>query len=364
MKLSGSQIFWIITTMEFGMTALLTISPTIVEAKQDAWIAMAVAAVIGIIITFVATKLSLLYPGQTLIEYSQTILGKWLGKLVMIPYLLMWYSLIAVVLRQFTDFMVMNLLSRTPLLAVIIPMGLVVTIAASGGPQCLGRLSELVGPISYAMAFSMTFLLFRDLDRTAIFPIFVDTGLAAILKGALPGADFLGESIIIMMLVSFMSKPEQAPSRAIWGVAAASLLLIYWIMITLMIFGTALASNMWFPIYDAVRMISAMEFMQNLETLGIILWFFSVFIKMSLYLFVAGYGTAQWLGIKKWRYVLWSITCIVIIGAMIPSNIDRTSIDFPKRIGIPILLPINMIAIPLLLWIVGLVRRKAERANT
>lgn len=346
------------------MTALLTVSPTIMEAKQDAWISMAIGAFIAVALTFVATKLSLLYPRQTLVEYSQTILGKWLGKLIMIPYFAMWYSVTAIILRQFTDFMVLNMLPRTPLLAIIIPMALIVAIAASGGPESIGRLSEIVGPFTLVMVILLAIFLVRESDHSAILPVYIDTGWSAILKGALPGATLLGESIVMMMLVSFMSQPGQAPSRAMWGVTIAGLSLVLWTMIPLMAFGATLAANMWFPVYDAVRLVYVIEFIQNIEIFGIIVWFFSVFIKLSLFMFIASYGTAQWLGIKKWRHVLWIITFIVIIGAMIPRNIDQSSIEFPKTFGLKWMFPINIIAIPLILWIVGLVRRKAKPANT
>ncbi|MEK5645786.1 MULTISPECIES: hypothetical protein [Paenibacillus] len=37
MKLTGSQIFWTISTVEIIMAVWLRVSPTIETAKQDAW---------------------------------------------------------------------------------------------------------------------------------------------------------------------------------------------------------------------------------------------------------------------------------------------------------------------------------------
>ena len=86
MKISGRQIFWMMFTFEVGQSLLLVILATIRTAKQDAWISILIAGGIGVALTFLATTLGSLYPKQTLIEFSQTILGKWLGKLLLIPY--------------------------------------------------------------------------------------------------------------------------------------------------------------------------------------------------------------------------------------------------------------------------------------
>ncbi len=82
MKVSGLQIFWLMFSMEMGMTLLLTLPGAIADTKQDTWISMILASMFAITTTFIATKLSLLYPDLTFIEYSQRILGKWLGKII------------------------------------------------------------------------------------------------------------------------------------------------------------------------------------------------------------------------------------------------------------------------------------------
>ena len=79
-------------------------SPTFQDAKQDAWISYLLAAILGTLIVFVSSKAALLYPGKTLIEYSKLIFGKWLGILIVIVYLIQWYSVIADILREFAEF--------------------------------------------------------------------------------------------------------------------------------------------------------------------------------------------------------------------------------------------------------------------
>ena len=79
MKISHIQLFWTIAIMELGMTLLMTITDSLQAAKQDAWISMALAGGISLLVAFISTRLALLYPEQTLVEASETILGSALG---------------------------------------------------------------------------------------------------------------------------------------------------------------------------------------------------------------------------------------------------------------------------------------------
>jgi spore germination protein KB len=119
MKISGTQIFWMMFTFEVGNSLLMTISATIREAKQDAWMSMVIAGLFGVAITFFAAKLGSQYPNQTIIEFSQTILGKWFGKLLMISYLLYWYESVGFIVREFGDFLITALFHKTPLWVIV-----------------------------------------------------------------------------------------------------------------------------------------------------------------------------------------------------------------------------------------------------
>lgn len=76
MKLSQIQIFWITIIFHTGNMLLIAIGPMASLSKQDAWISAIIATVTGTLITFIGAKVGLLYPNQTLIQFSKNILGK------------------------------------------------------------------------------------------------------------------------------------------------------------------------------------------------------------------------------------------------------------------------------------------------
>lgn len=360
MKISGSQIFWMMFTFEVGNSLLLTISSTIRSVKQDAWISMVIAGLVGIAITFLATKLSSLYPNQTMIEFSQTILGKWLGKLMMIPFFLLWYSAIGVIVREFGDFMITALFHKTPLWVIIFTtMLLLIFIMYQGGIEGIGRLSEIVGPIVILMITVLIILDLGNMHWHYILPIYHDSGLLPILKGSYtPMASFFGESVMMTMFVFFMEKPEQASTRAMWGIGLAVFMVSVGTLAVIFTFGPNLPSRLLYPFYDMSRFISVMEFIQNVDILIVIIWFFSIFVKLALYMFIASYGTAQLFHLKDWRKVVWLLAPISFVMALSIKNIQIFAQYYDKFFVLPFVFPINMIGIPLLLLVVGWIRRK------
>src|SRR5690349_4249085 len=149
MVISGLQIFWIIFSMQMGEGVLLTISPTISESQQGAWISVLIAGGFGVLLALIATKLSLIHPNQTFIEYSQTILGKWLGKIILVPFLIHCYTAFAGILRHFSEIVLMVLLPRTDMSLVILYMLLVVIYVTYQGIEGIGRCSEFIGLFSF-----------------------------------------------------------------------------------------------------------------------------------------------------------------------------------------------------------------------
>ncbi|MCM3626079.1 spore germination protein [Paenibacillus glycanilyticus] len=360
MKISGYQLFWLIFTMEFGMTAIFTLSATVFLAKQDTWISVLFATVIALAVTFVAVKLSLLYPEKTFIQSTQIILGKWLGKIILIPYFVMWYSVTGVILREFADFVYITLFSSTPLWTIILIMlGAVVYVNYSGGLRSIARSGEIIGPISAAGSVIIFFFSVKDWDWLRLLPVYSNSGMLPILEGGLTPASFLAESFMVVMLAAFMIKPQRLMVTSLLGVAVASMAVLGMSIIIIMVFGPDLPDKFIYPLYSIVSYISVMEFIQNVDVLIVLLWIIGIFVKLSLYMFITSYGTAQMFHIKKWKRTIWWIAPIVFAISLIPRNTNDT-MDYAKNIWHNWIFPINLVGIPLLLWIVGAIRKKLK----
>ncbi|MBS4174554.1 GerAB/ArcD/ProY family transporter [Bacillus sp. FJAT-49736] len=162
---------------------------------------------------------------------------------------------------------------------------------------------------------------------------------------------------MILMLISFMQKPNIAIKSSLWGIGIASLMVVIVVLWVLMTLGPSLASVIRFSAFDMVSYISIMNFIQNLEIVAILIWILSVFIKVSLYFFLACYGTAKLFNIQNWKKLIWLLGILLFFLAVFYPGTSY-SFGYMKTYWVYIALPINMVGIPLLLWVIGSIRKK------
>ncbi|WP_246061783.1 GerAB/ArcD/ProY family transporter [Paenibacillus oralis] len=364
MKVTGMQVFWMITLMAMGMTLIMTLTPSVTAARQDIWMSIIVAGCIAFLVTLITTRTTLLHPDQNLIQLSQTLLGKWLGKAVILVYFIQWYTILPIVLRQFNDVIHVMMLPLTPSWAImLIMLALIVYATYSGGIESIARCSEILGPIVVIMVFLTLLASINNVDLNSLLPVYADSGIAAILKGSLAPASYLGHSVEYLMLACFLTTPRKGGRYAFAAVITAVFVVLIAMTIATTTIGVTLSSKMWYPFFEMSRKISIFGFIENLDPLPIIVWFASVFIKLAIYLFITSYGTAQFLNIENWRIMIWFIAPVILLFALIPQNVAEAVNHYLLNYWIPVALPVNMVGLPLLLLTVGKIKQGLSRSK-
>lgn len=350
------------------MTLLLTFTPSMRQAGQDAWIAILLATLGALVLATILLWLLRLYPRQTIVEISQSVLGKWLGKLLMIPMLVVWLTVTGMILRQFTDFAHLALFDRTPIWVLILPfLALSMYATQKGGIEGIARSAEIVGPIVLATFSAVVLLSLVNMQPRNLFPVFGDTGVNGLIQGTLPCLSFFGEAILFTMVIPFVEHPEGAWKAVFLSVILTGIVVCIGILTALMLFGPDLGAKLLYPSYEIARYISVMNFIQNIDSIVVIVWFLSYFVKASVYFFVSTLSTAQVLGMKNWKPITWGVLVVVFAVSVIPQNFDFPTMVYPQ-IWESYIFPINLVGIPIFLLLVGLIRqgkgRKAPSGST
>lgn len=360
MKLSGSQLVWMIVTTEIVAIIGINITPAILISKQDTWISMLVAGGIGAALTFLVVHLSMLHPNQTLTQFSQALLGKWLGRLIVLPYLIAWYTLSSYLLRGFAGFLQPFIIDRTPLwIIMLFLLCLMVYLTYSAGVTGIGRFSEIVGPIIIFVLIVSFILNAGNADWHHLLPVYADTGWVNIVKGSLRPALWFAGPFTLLVTVAFMQNPQKALSKSMLGVGITVVIVLTATLMVLMIFGPNLAAKIRFSYFMYVRTIDVLNFIQNVDIFTVFVWIFGVTAQLSLYLFVACYETAQWFRVKDWRRIIWYSTPVIFVMAILVPN--DTSIAIYDEIWASAIFPVCGIGIPLSLWIVSVVKKKSVK---
>lgn len=364
MKLTRWQFFCMMTTLQVSMTIWLTIGPTLKIANQDGWISIIIGGCMGGAVAFLMASVCRLFPDQTLIQFTQSIFGKWIGKIVSLLYFATWYSVTAVILRATADFLQLVLFRQTPMFAIVIVLLLLMlNINHKGGLIALGRFSEITTPL-LLFVIALTFLFnLQNIQPNLIRPIYEDTGFPTIVKGSSVYASFLGEAYFIFMLMPFLASKKEARKDLLLVIVTTTITVTLATILVIMLFGPYYPADFLYPYFFAVRFISLLEFVENMDIWLMLVWLLAVFLKLSLYMFICSYGTAQWLGIGNWKKVIWWFAGIMFVSSVLPPNVALVIRDYTEYFWAPVVFPIMMIVLPILMLIVGSIRKKHLMGN-
>ncbi|MHB1957370.1 MAG: GerAB/ArcD/ProY family transporter [Sulfobacillus sp.] len=361
-KLSGAQLFWLFTLFTMGMSVFLTVAPAIHRSHNDVWLSMVLNLLVSAFLTFVCVRTALHYPTETLVQYSQRLLGKWAGRGVSLLYLLHWTTVAGIILRQTADFMMTSEFHHTPPWVFIISMIVTVLyLLQKGGLESLGRISLLIGPIVMGVMVMTVWLSTTDARWTRLLPVYSLNGIQPIFLGALPVIGYTGDGATVSMLLPFVQNVKRNAYIAVAGVGAASLFLIAAAAEIVAVFGPDLPAAMWNPFFDLTRFISVASFVEEIEPFVIIFWFLSGFVRLSLFVFISSHGWRQlFSGSRTWPF-LSIVGLITAAEAFIPPNIVYSSVLYSRTIVDGWVTPILFVSIPLLLWIVAEVKNRGKQ---
>ncbi len=354
--------------MSIGMTVLITVQPAIHYAGHYAWISMLLAGAAATFITYQATVLAKKYEGKSFVAMCEQLLGKWLSKLVIINYLLMWLSVTAIILRISSELIYEFILYKTPLIVIVGCLSLLILYGAHLGIEVLSRSATIFGPFVILSILATLVFNIHNVELDHIKPIIATLEWQPVLMGALTPVSLLGETVIIIALTAFIKDAKMSQGAFMAAIIGTSLCLTFVTLFVVAVLGVPFAVHQIFPYFTMVRNISIFNILQRLDALAIVIWIMSIFFKMSLYTYCFSH-VAQDVTKATNRFIITtSFVIAVLCLSLIPNNYVIDELFYRTTYWIQYALPINMIGIPLLLicihYIKEKMRKRKEKSKT
>lgn len=126
--------------------------------SPDAWIAVILGGTIALGFGYVVAKLSQRFPGHTIYQYSQTIIGTFLGKIHGVVLIVYFTCFCGWQVRSMAELVRLYLLDNTPIEVIIVVFMWLAAYLVDGGIRSIGRICELYFPI-VAVILLLTFTL-------------------------------------------------------------------------------------------------------------------------------------------------------------------------------------------------------------
>ncbi|WP_400162748.1 GerAB/ArcD/ProY family transporter [Brevibacillus sp. TJ4] len=324
------------------------------EAGRDLWISPIWAHLAGLFFVLAMLRLGRMYPRETIIQYSQRVLGRFLGKAA--GFLVVFYGvyLTSTILRIYGDFISAVFLERTPYLVSTGGMMFLVSYAVRGGAEVLGRLAQLFLPVTIFIFMLLVVLSIPEWDTTNIFPIMGKGATPSILGAVVPFSWFAGY-IMVGLYYPLLSNQQAAKVYTLltWFLLMATLVVSG--LVSVLLFGDH-ARTLNYPFIEVVRYIGVGEFFQHIDALLLAVWLPGTFLQLATYQYGAVLGAAQWLGLEDYRVLAFPIGfLILVIDVWGPAS----DVDFDHYLSTShIIFDGFFIALGLVLFLVAWIRGK------
>lgn len=355
-----------ISPRQTGQLMFITILATIILfvpaitaslAGHDAWVATFTGSMFGLIVLAFLAWLGHKHPGQTLFQYSETILGKWPGKAVGLIYVFGFIHINAIIVREFGDFMTTSFMPNTPLSVFNFSLLVLAAWAVIAGLEAIARMNEFIIFLVISFLLIIITLSTPNWDLGNLLPFF-SRGLMPILEAGMIPAAWHGEIILLAVILPFMTRPARAFLAGATAIFASASLVTLGVIGALAVFGPELVASFRFPLHLFTRTINLGGILSRFEVVVMVTWVAGLFIKTSFFYYCASLGLAQVLGISEYRPVVLPVG-IMLATLSISLFPDVTVlVDFLKNTWPRYGISVYFLGLPLLLIAVTIIREK------
>lgn len=357
-KISSGQMALMMHPTIIATGLLMVPSITAAKAGRDMWLSPIWGSLIGFLVVFIAYQLHKNYPKETIIEYSEHIVGRILGKVIGLIYLFFYLHVTGIIIRQYSEFIIGIFLPKTPEIIITSSMVLVCALAVRGGLEVIARTAQLFIPVVILLFFMILVFLTMDLEPTNMLPMFEKGLMPSFLGAAAPSAWF-SEFILIAFFLPYLTDREKGLRWGNFSVLSVLLILVFTNLTSLFLFGE-ITSDLLYPVMSAGKYIEVAEFFAHLESVIMAIWILGAFIKISIFYYVLALGTAQLFKLSAYKSVALPLGFLLVLFASWSGGNLTELKSYLGTSSVFYLLSIQLV-LPMLLLVIVLVRKKLQQ---
>ncbi|PYZ98735.1 hypothetical protein CR205_09215 [Alteribacter lacisalsi] len=360
MKISNPQLFFFIVQTQIGVGILSLSFSVYHEAQWDGWISVFAAGIVIQIVILLLYALTSRYPEHIFFHAVQLIAGRLAGNLITVAYSLYFLSVAILILIVYKHIIITWLFPHTP--GWVIQL-LLVTCAWY---LCREKLHIIVRFYVFVSVFFLLVvgaLVFAipDLNPLYILPI-GHSGIGSIFKGIFAATQaMLGFGVFIYIVPYVETKKKTDILRtATFANLFTTTFYGLTVLITMMFFSPAELALVPEPLLYMFKTFST-PIIDRMDLIFLAIWIVSVTTSLMTYVYLASLSGVYLLkGVTRKKLTLWVAGTVFVIS-MGPTN-ELTITKYAE--GIDNFSIIMVLLIPLMLYIISLIRGKPSKGGT
>jgi spore germination protein KB len=330
------------------------------KAGRDAWLAVPVALFMVIPMYMIYSRILSLFPGMCLIEIIISLFGRIFGLLFILLY--NWYAfhLGSLVIRNFSEFVKIVGLRKTPQFITSVCLILLCIWAVKAGIETIARWTALVLPLMLFVILIVTLLMIPKYDINNIRPILYE-GIKPVLDASFSVFAFpFAESVICMVLFRYVKEGTSPYKVFLWsGVVSASVLFVTTIR-SILVLGADNVRLNFFASYVSVRLLKIGEFIERIEVSVAIIFMLGGFVKICICMLAACRGISNLLKTDDHRKFAAPLGFMMAIFSITVYSSTYEMFDWADNIYKFFAIPFEII-MPLIIWIAAEIKARARK---
>lgn len=357
-KVSYYQIVLLITIYRL-MTGLTYLPVAIVTpANQDVWFVSLLSILYTIIFCLPLLYLSNKFNDLNLIEYSEKIMGEFVGKIIGIFYAVFLFLSVILFVSVLVEILNTTLFPETPTWVTASIMLITCGYVSYKGFRNIARLGEMIVPFILFIIFLFIIFGYKNYDFMELLPILKDSTFKEINRGAMNIGLRFTDIIILAMITPRLERREDL-NRIFFRTLIYSILIgILVLIVVQMTLGIEFTKHINFPFLTFTRLINVGQNIQGFDSLYIISWIMGNAIKISGYLYMTTSVLEEVVGKENQNFIIPASIITLFMVMLIKDRRPVLAVKEPAKTFILILSIVAIVIIPLIMLIVYFFRRK------
>jgi len=317
---------------------------------RDGWMGVLPGFAVGIPYGLMVFSLVEQYPHKNLLQISETLFGKWIGKIIGAIYILISGYFGGLLLGQTGDIFERTTMPLTPIYLFYFGGLLLIFYMVRCGIEVFARFSEVISPLIVIALVLNVGLAIPRIEEGELLPI-LSEGLKPLFWGAIKVLPFGMEYILFLAgILTFLPTGKQELGQLKTGVWRAVFIVGFLdmlvVLIQILVFGPAETTRLVYGFLTLGNMVEISKTVSGVASLFMGVWFGAAVIKISAFFFMATWGLETVFGFKgvKWNLAL----CAVFLGIAFGFLRGHSLIIEIAFVDDYLLLPFTFVWIPIL----------------
>lgn len=319
--INTKQFIWLLFIIITSFTALQVPGLVVFQAGRDAWLAVILAWVLDVLLALVYAYMGIRFPGENCVQYSMTIFGKRLGKLIGFGFILFFLIVSAYLMRGMTMYIRNVFLPNTPLEIILLCAYLTIAYIVRKGIEVIARMCEILGPL-YLLSFIVLFLLSLPSFQFIRLKPLLEQGIAPFVSVTPLILTHFGICIAMGWYIALCNRPENGFLAKFSAVSMGALSIGFLLVLSIGCFGAEQVRNMVNPGLELTRLIHVSDYFERMEIIWMVIAIGAGIMTAINALWICCLGIAQISDFSTYKGLVYpaALLSFVLASSSFPNN--------------------------------------------